>query len=297
MKFTSAIAKYSIAFGISAAGLLAGCQPDEFEGGGNGLVSPDLDASFTITPVTIDGKINTFVMSANKTENVIGVKWDLGDGNLTFGPAKTDVVFFPDKDKYQIVMNVIGKGGKIFSSTQELLIENSDPNAGNLLRGGRLRPGDEAEWGVLNYSAGVSPVFENGKVVFKGGNWGHAGIFQAVQITAGQKYLIDMSVAGSGATDTWFEVYLGTAVPESGAGKDYNSGGNRLGMSTWDNCAKTKFNDKLTKLACVGTLKGDAKGIVQLPASGTYYFVIRTGGANLGTDGISVDNIELRPTQ
>jgi hypothetical protein len=297
MKLKSAIAKYTIACGVFATGLFTGCQPEEFEGGGNGIVSPELDASFTVTPVTVEGKINTFVFSANHTKDVLSVKWDMGDGNAIFGPAKTDVVFFPDKDPYKIVMHAVGKGGKIFTSEQVLQIENSDPKAGNLLKGGKLNNGDQTNWQVLTYSAGVAPVFEAGKVIFKGGSGGHAGIFQPVQVVAGQKYKIDMSVTGSGATDTWFEVYIGTVVPESGAGKDYNSGGNRLALNTWANCGKASFNDKLTKLACAGSLQGTVGGIVQFDNSGTYYVVIRTGGANLGTTGIAVDNIELRPAQ
>ena len=39
---------------------LIGCQPDAFEGDGNGLTGPDLDASFTASPVQVDGKMNNY---------------------------------------------------------------------------------------------------------------------------------------------------------------------------------------------------------------------------------------------
>lgn len=102
-----------------------------------------------------------------------------------------------------------------------------------------------------------------------------------------------MVVSGSGATDTWFEVYFGTDAPE--ANKDYSSGGNRLALNTWTGCGKTPFSGSLAAIACDGSLKGK-NGEVTFTQSGTIYLLIKTGGANLGTSGISIDNIEFRGT-
>lgn len=274
-------------------GSLIGCQPDEF-GDGNGINSPNLDPSFTITPVAVQGKMNTYQFKLNSTENVLGVFWDLGEGNLANGMEQTDVIFFPDADSYTIKTRVLGVGGKSFESSQPLVIASSDPNFGNLLKGGKLNPGDEQFWSVKQYSGGVSPQFTGGKVLFDYGNWAQSGIYQSFQATAGQKYRIDMTVSGNGATDTWFEVYIGQSDPATFAG-DYNEGGIRLALNTWAGCGKSKFGDKLTNLSCDGSSSGDNDGVFTAGATGTHYIVIRTGGANLGSGGISVDNVEIRP--
>jgi hypothetical protein len=284
----------SILFTVLSLAIYTSCQPDEF-GNGNGLVSPELAPDFTMSTIEVPGKANTYKFRVNNMSNVLGVKWDLGDGNLVAGLEETDTVFYPDADTYPIRLTLIGIGGREFSTSKDLVIGTPDPNAGNLLRGGKLNDGDDQYWSIVQYSGSVSPVFENGKVIFNYKDWSHAGIYQQVEIPAAGSYRIDMSVSGKGATDTWFEVYLGTTVPQSGGGMDYNDGGNRLALNTWAGCGKSAFNDKLTKLACAGSASGSANGVITVDNAGTYYLVIRTGGANLGDGGIAVDNIELRP--
>jgi hypothetical protein len=294
MKLTTIITKSSLALTIGAIALTTACQPEEFDGNGNGILSPALDPAFTVTPVEVEGKLNTYVFRINKMENVIGVRWDLGEGAFASGYERTDTVFFPDADTYSIRAEVQGIGGKTFGSSQTLDVATSDPNAGNALVGAKFNVGDEDKWSTLSYSGGVAPAFRDGRVYFEGGGWGHAGIFQQIQLEGGKKYKLDMSVFGSGASDTWFEVYIGQAVPVGGGGNDYNDGGTRLGINTWTGCGKTAFADKLTKVGCVGSAK-DTGGEITFEQGGTYYLVIRTGGASLGTEGISVDNVELRP--
>lgn len=267
-----------------------GCQPDEFEGS-NGLIGPDLDPSFTIDPVEVDGKINNYQFSLNESNDVLAVFWDLGEGTLIRGMEETDVTFFPDADTYTIKTKIVGRGGEAFESEQELVIPTSDPKYGNLLRGGRLNDGNDEFWSTKQYSGGVLPTFSDGKVVFNYGDWAQSGIYQSFEAEAGKKYRIDMTVSGQGATDTWFEVYIGRADPATFVG-DYNDGGIRLALNTWAGCGKTKFADKLTKLSCAGSAED---GVFEAAASGTHYIVIRTGGANLGAGGIAVDNIEIRP--
>lgn len=120
----------------------------------------------------------------------------------------------------------------------------------------------------------------NGSFVFAGGSGGHIGIYQAVDVQAGRKYSFTFNVKGTGATDTWFEVYIGYGAPVSGA--DYNEGGARMGLNTWTGCGKTAFDDLLSKVGCVGS-----GPIFTAPTTGKVYLVIRTGGANLGSGGIT----------
>jgi hypothetical protein len=271
------------------------CQPDEFEGDGNGLVGPDLDPSFTIESVPVEGKTNNFQFKLNSTtDDVLAIFWDLGSDTYIRGSENTEVLFYPDQDVYPIKLKIVGRGGESFISEQELVIETSDPKYGNLLSGARFKEGDDDQWGTLTYSGGVLPQFTGGKVVFDYGGWSHSGFYQSFEAVAGQKYRVDMLVSGAGATNMWFEVYIGESDPATFVG-DYNEGGIRLALNTWAGCGNTKFAGNLTDLACDGSLKGDANGVFEVPSTGTYYLVVRTGGENLGTGGILVDDIEVRP--
>lgn len=138
-------------------------------------------------------------------------------------------------------------------------------------------------WQVLkianNDNVTVTPA-ANGSFVFAGGNGGHIGIYQQVDVQAGRKYSFTFNVKGSGATDTWFEVYIGYGAPVTGA--DYNEGGTRMGLNTWTGCGKAPFDDLLSKVGCVGS-----GPVFTAPATGKVYLVVRTGGTNLGNGGIT----------
>jgi hypothetical protein len=269
-----------------AVALLISCQPDEFEGG-NGLTGPDVAASFTVTPVT--GMTNVYVLQAN-TENVLGIKWDKGFGTGAALGKSIDTVFYPDAGTYNVTLTTIGVGGKLASVTQDVVVATSDPVAGNLVVDGKMEVGDPNVWKKLAIG-GNSVTFDiaEGKLKASGGGWGHAGIYQAIEVIGGKKYKLDLNVSGSGATDTWFEVYLGKAEPVQGS--DYSDGGIRLGLNTWAGCGKTEFNGKLSQLSCAGS-----GSVVEFAESGTVYLLIKSGGANLGDTGITIDNVELRGT-
>ncbi len=267
-------------------GAFTGCQPED-AGDGNGLTSANIDASFTITPVT--GKTNTYALKANEV-GVISVKWDKGTGSATLGKA-IDTIALPDAGVYSIKLTAVGKGGEQKTTAQDITVATSDPIAGNLVVGGKMETADAAKWTQFTIGAGVSFAISNGKMTATGGSWGHAGIYQAIQVVAGKKYQVDMLVSGSGASDTWFEVYVSATQPS--AGVDYTAGGNRLGLNTWNGCGNATFSGKLTAIGCSGT----GKGLVEFTQSGTVYLVIKTGGNNLGTTGISMDNVEFRGTK
>jgi PKD repeat protein len=277
--------------GVLAIGTYTACQPDE-AGSGNGLDSPDLTASFTVTPAA--GKNNKYLLEADPI-GVLGVRWDKGDGAGPVAGKTIDTVFYPDAGTYRVELTAIGKGGSTAKSSKDIVVATSDPVAGNLVAGAKMEAGDESYWTPFTISGtSVSFAFGDGKLTASGGgNNGHAGIYQAIEVIGGKKYRLDLNVSGAGATDVWFEVYLGKVEPTEG--QDYTNGGNYMGLNTWDGCGKTAFNGKLSTLACSGSLKGKPN-VVQFDESGTIYLVIKTGGANLGTGGISIDNVELRGT-
>ncbi len=262
------------------------CDKKEVED--RGLTETALDASFTITTVNA----NNFVARV-KDSSYIMSKWDIGNGSGPSVGKATLPIFLPDAGTYAITHYAVGKGGATATATQNITVATSDPARGNLIQGGKFdTPADAAKWTTLIIGA-PAIVWTNtgGKMVATGGSFGHSGIYQAIQVEANKDYRFAMQVSGSGATDTWFEVYFGTATPVQNS--DYNSGGIRIALNTWAGCGNTTFNGNIATIGCDGSLVGQ-NGKVRFTTAGTIYVLIKTGGANLGTNGISVDNVELR---
>ncbi|MEC7262184.1 MAG: hypothetical protein VXW38_00500, partial [Bacteroidota bacterium] len=234
----------SIVFGMLGMVVFAGCQPeDSFEN--NGLTDPNLDASFSITAVS--GSANRFVLEALNS-NYIASKWDVGEG--AYQGKSTEEIFLPDAGTYTITHTAIGRGGESKSISQELVVEVSDPNAGNLVLGGKFETDEDiAEWTILSISAsGASWTFDSGAATITASDWNQQGIFQAIDVQGGKNYAIDMNVRGDGSVDTWFEVYLSTTAPTQG--NDYSADGTRIGLNTWAGCGNTPFSGKLSQLTC-----------------------------------------------
>lgn len=274
---------------VVVSSVITSCTPESFDDG-NGL-SETLQPTFTVEAVA--GRTNTYVIK-NTTPGAIATKWDLDKGaGYAFG-KQIDTVFYPDAGVYNLKMQVMGKGGIFYDATAKpVTVATSDPVAGNLVQGGKMDPADDAKWTKHNITAGVSFAISGGKMVATGGNWGHAAIYQPITVQAGKKYRFSMIVSGSGATDTWFEVYFGTTAPV--ANNDYSSGGIQIALNTWTGCGNSAFNGNIATLGCAGALVGK-NGEVTFTTGGTIYLFIKTGGANLGTSGISIDNVELRGT-
>jgi hypothetical protein len=275
-------------FYIAAAGMIAGCSKPKVED--HGITESNLNAEFTITSVS--GSANKFVVAASDSSYIFS-KWDLDNGAGPAAGKHSQEIFLPDAGTYKITHYAVGKGGVSFNASKTVTIATSDPNSGNLVQGGKFESAaDEAKWTRLNISAPyVQWTRANGKMTATGGSWGHSAIYQTIQVQANKDYRFDMIVSGSGATDTWFEVYFGTTAPVQD--KDYTSGDKQLGLSTWDGCGGSVFSGSLATIGCVGPLAGK-NGKIRFTQAGTIYLVIKTGGANLGTSGISIDNVELR---
>ena len=277
------------AFLFSAFALLlfTACTPDDadFE------LGPKPDASFTIDEVT--DETNTFMLT-NTTEGAFISSWNLGDGNGFSKGEQMITAYFPDQGSYDVQLVTLNSGGVDTSDVQTIIVESTDPVAGNLIMGSKMEEDALDYWTTFGISDGVSFNLADGKLTATGGNWGHAGVYQAIEVVADKEYKIAMNVSGSGATDVWFEVYFGTEEPVSG--QDYTSAANQLALNTWAGCGNAEFNGNLANIACEGALVGN-EGLITFEESGTIYLVMKTGGADLGTTGISIDNVELRGTK
>jgi hypothetical protein len=283
MKLKSIGACAAIA-GAMAISIYTGCKPEKITTG-NGLATSGLAASFTVTPVT--GKTNTYALKADET-TALGFKWDKGDGAASPGKA-IDTVTLPDAGKYTIVLTAIGKGGTMVTSSQDITVATSDPVSGNLVQGGKFGAGDDAKWIHFNVGSGNQMVINTTKGVMTSNQSGFqaGGVAQAIALTAGKKYKVDMNVSGSGMTNSWFEVWVDTKAPVNG--QDYNTGKKPISLLTYSGCGIAAFNGKLADLSC----SGDGNPFT-VATTGTYYLVIKNGGENTGVTGISFTNVTLR---
>jgi len=253
------------------------------------IVKSDLDPSFTVVPLVA----NRYILTPSSNKNVIFSGWDLGVGIFaTFNTS--DTLFLPDAGSYNIRRFVVGAGG-ISSDTisQTITVATSDPVAGNLVVGGKFANSvDVAKWTIGGTgSAGGVWTFTPGKATLTASGYSGRGIYQAINVTGGYKYKIDMLVSSTtGLTDSWFEVYCGYSTPTLTG--DYNEGGALYSINTWDSSVgKSPFSGMLSK-----TLLGQAvnnTGVFTATKTGTVYLVIRGGGSNMQA-GVSITNVEFR---
>lgn len=251
--------------------ILAGCKK------GDSIPASSIEFNPNALNLSVDFK--------NESTNVRYSSWNFGD-NTTASKDMNPSHFYENEGTYTVTLTTTGRDGEVKTLVKQVTVTAPE----NFVKGGKMEAGDIGKWTVLNISSGVNITFENGKAVAKGGSWGHAGIYQAIQVEANVKYQFSALVAGSGATDTWLELYFGSFQPVQGS--DYSDGGNRIGLNTWGGCGTTPFNGNLATLGCAGSLVGK-KGEVTFSKTGTVYLLIKTGGANLGTGGITIDNVSL----
>lgn len=130
----------------------------------------------------------------------------------------------------------------------------------------------------------------NSTIFFNGGNgsYDQTGVYQPVRLYGHRQYTVDLHVAGSGATNVWFEVWISQKQPQNG--QDVSTGFDPtavqlLGLNTWTGCGVAPFDGQLATIGCTG--KGSA---ITVPTGGTYYITIKSGGNNLGTTGITASS-------
>ncbi|MFH4966211.1 hypothetical protein V8G69_14515 [Gaetbulibacter sp. M235] len=275
---------------VTALGFLSACQPDDV-GSGNGILGPELDASFTVTAVA--NQTNTFTLKAVAT-NYIGSKWDFGKGGGTTTGKSEETVSYPDKGTYTVTHTAVGIGGQSYSSSQDIIVDTSDPIAGNIIQGGKFESADDwSKWNILN----ITPVsgsafwaFTPGSATVSFPDPGNQAIYQAIDVDADTNYSIDMQVSSpNGINLMWFEVYCLPQVPAQGS--DYGNVGAEgvWGLNYWVGCGRTPFNGLLSDLSCVGKFHG----IVSFPTSGTVYLVIKAG-CQISGNTVTIKNVEMR---
>lgn len=226
------------------------------------------------------------VAFSNLSTNSRYFSWNFGDGSATSASMSPSHAY-DDGGTYTVTLTITGRDGSTKTVTHSVTVV-APPN---LVQGGKMNAGDASYWSNITFSPGVTFAIENGKMVARGGNWGHAGIYQKISVVAGKTYVLDMTISGGGAQDTWFEVYVDPTVPVQGM-SDYSYGGKRMGFSTWCYGNNQAFDGLLssTNISCADAL---GKNVLTFSQTGDVYLVIRAGGSSLGSTGISIDNVSL----
>jgi hypothetical protein len=279
-------------FALVTLGSLISCEPDK-AGGDNGLSDPSVDPSFTITPV--EGKVNMYLLES-ATKNVLNSYWKVGKVEY-FGKMVLEISL-PDAGKYTVEHTAVGRGGTRSFATKEIIVATSDPEKGNLVKGGNFSDAtDQAKWTILNLNTNglASWTFNSGSAILNatGTTWNQEGIYQAIDVVKDKEYTIDMFIsAKSGSPDAWFEVFAGKTVPTSGV--EY--GDNKvMGMSSGDGCAKEAFEGQLSLIGCVkNSATGKVSNVVKFTETGKVYLVIRGGGNGFTPTGMVITAVEFR---
>lgn len=266
---------------------LASCTPDSLDNEGNGISQESVDGSFKVDKTAE----NRYRLTTN-SNNYITTKWNIDDEGFNIGKNIQDI-FLPDAGTYVIEHQAYGKGGVLAGTgTQTVVVPTSDPIAGNMIQGGRFDTPDEiAKWSVHKISAsGAQWVFANGKATIVANGGSQQGIYQAVNVVAGQQYSIDLVASSETAlVDTWFEVYVLNSLPVTGqdiGGTVYRN------INTWAGCGKAAFKGKVSNVGCDTPKNG---GVFTATTTGTIYLEIKCGGTTV--QGLSVDKVEFRRMQ
>ena len=238
------------------------------------------DAAFSFT--FDEDNPNTVIFTANTEVETWYTHWDFGDNSSAEGTEASKT--YLTKGDYDVRFKIFTDGG-VAESIQTIVI-NQNFEGPNILLNGEFNGSDH--WAVLPISDGVDVNFTGDNAVWTGGSWGQVGIYQPVHVEANVPYQIDMDIAGSGLSDSWYEVYIGAEVPQPG--QDYADGGTRMGLNTWVGCGNEPFDGQFTEISCVG----EGGGLVTFNTTGTVYLVIRGGGADYGT-GLTLDNVSITP--
>jgi|TARA_B110000027_G_C16122297_1_gene303922 hypothetical protein len=268
--------------------LMGSCNRDEEL---SSMVLTESDAIFTFSEDVDDP--NTIHFSADPSIDTWFTHWSFGDGSSSDG-LETSKTYYT-KGEYEVRFKIFTTSGEAYSY-QTISIANDLADESNLVKNGTFD--DASSWNIVNhYDAtnleGVVTIADGvAHFTEQSNTWKHMGIYQSIALQPGT-YQFDMDITYSEINEIWGEVWLGLSEPING--NDYNTDNSAeiiLNVfNAWDCSSKITYSGKATALGCDSNPN---PGNFTLSVPGVYYLIFRTGGAQYGTNGIVVDNIELR---
>lgn len=184
----------------------------------------------------------------------------LGDGNVNIAEDGT----------YYLVIKVgswdghLGADGLTMDNL-EFIAQPRLTEGANILAGSSME--DESAWTISDMGMALTDVeIAEGVMNFSNGSEStqtNVGVWQEVNVEAGQIYKLKAEVNDSGSTGSWIEFYVSETAPEDGV--DYTTG--RVELE-----ATTSFSEATT-----------------------VYVLIKVGSwdGNLGPEGVNIDDVEL----
>ncbi|MBK6264339.1 PKD domain-containing protein [Marivirga sp. S37H4] len=184
----------------------------------------------------------------------------LGDGNVNIA----------EDGEYYLVIKIgswdgyLGTEGLILDNVEFIAQERLTEGA-NILSGSSMD--DASLWTITDMGMALTDVeIADGVMNFSNGTEStqtNVGVWQSVEVEAGQIYKLKATVDNAGATGSWTEFYVSTTAPVDGV--DYTTG---------------RVEPGATK---------------SFAEAGTVYVLIKVGSwdGNLGADGVTIDDVEL----
>lgn len=275
---------------MSVSLVFSACEPQMLDAPEVGSAPTQADLIITIN----QGEDENHWIIKNESTITGIANWDFGNG--VTGTGNEVIVSYPDIAVYTISLTLVTKGGVATKTIEHNQTIAAAPQLGPNL----LLEGAENWTPYPGFNNTVSFDGTGAHFVYTSADgWQQAGIYQTVQVEAGKDYTVDMHVeATTGLANTWFEVYVDYEAPADG--QDYNAGGKKRSVNTWDGCGNSPFNGLISEVGC-GIEDGVSKneGLFEATQSGTVYVVIRSGGESAGHygDGVIVSNISFNELQ
>lgn len=225
----------------------------------------------------------------NTSQNATSYLWNFGDGNTSTEEHPTHTYRY--EGNYKVVLTATGEDGVETQTRKEIFVEKPLVYPRNILPSGDME--DVSAWNITTSDTLPLPTIEftdEGVLRFSEDGKAEALVWQEVVVRVAGTYRLSADVTGSGSTDMWFQVILGSEEPVEGSGY---SGEVYVGMDTSesDTCGVEPFEGNLPEIACESSGIGP-EGIITFDEPTTLYLVVKVGSSgNLGT--ITIDNLAL----
>lgn len=262
---------------LSVLALLYCCTPESSDKD----LGPLPAASFTMSPLSTNP--NRIVVTST-TKGGFLWKWNVSDGYTA--STESDTLHFSKAGEYNVQLTVFTSGG--YATTAQKLTVPNDAPVINLL--------NTTDWTILN-TGGTQTTITNtdGTLNFSNTGNSNGAIYQMVMVKPNTAYTVSANVKGSGATNTWFEVYCDTIAPVQGA--DYG-GKKYVALNTWSGCGNLPFDNDIAVIGCDGDGKGK-NGYMTFKKADTVWVLVKAGssGGTMGTGGITMSDIKFLEEQ
>lgn len=247
------------------------------------VMAPAPVAYFTFDVFDLTG---TFT---NTSQNATSYLWNFGDGNTSTEEHPTHT--YEEEGTYKVVLTATSEDGIQTQTRKEVFTAEPPVYPRNILPSGDME--DASVWNVTTGDTLPLPTIEftdEGVLRFSAEGKAEGLVWQEVVVQTPGTYRLSADVTGSGSTDMWFQVILGSEEPVEGSGY---SGELYVGMDTSesDTCGVEPFEGNLPEIACQSS-GINQEGLITFDEPTTIYVVVKAGSSgNLGT--LTIDNIEL----